>query len=110
MGGPPTGWLRNALNTKQIEKHMEKHQTDKAVKRPQSRSLKFRSMLHSQLLNIIILKVYSLVLLNLLGNISCIAQVSKQYGESTIPVLISQEGQCLICKGHPPSTDMRYGE
>ena len=46
---------------------------------------------------IIILKFNFPVLLNLLGNISCIAQQSEQYGESILPILISQVGQYWIC-------------
>ena len=52
---------------------------------------------HSQLLNITILKFNSPVLLKILGNIYRTAQLSKQYGESTLPVLIPKEGQCWIC-------------
>ena len=55
------------------------------------KSVSFEGILHSQLLKLIILKFNSPVLLNLLGNNFRIAKLSEQYGESTLPILISQE-------------------
>ena len=49
------------------------------------------STLHSQLQNIIILKFNSPLLLNLLGNILPYCQLSEQYRESTLPMLISRK-------------------
>ena len=45
MGGPPTGSQQNILNSEKIEEYMKKQQTDQTVKSPQSRSLRFRSIL-----------------------------------------------------------------
>ena len=56
-------------------------------------------IVHYQLLSITLLKFNSSVLLNLQGNISpyCLAVEAISYGESTLPIMNSQEGQCWSC-------------